>query len=43
MSAPGDDAPRAGEAFYAARGRYSPFRTCNGWAAEALGGADASS
>jgi uncharacterized protein (TIGR02117 family) len=33
------DAPRAGEAFYAARGRYSPFRTCNGWAAEALASA----
>jgi uncharacterized protein (TIGR02117 family) len=33
------DSPRAGEAFYAAHGRYSPFHTCNGWAAEALAAA----
>jgi len=33
------DSPRAGEAFYAARGRYSPWRTCNGWASEALAAA----
>ena len=25
-----------GEAFYAAKGRYSPWRTCNVWTAEAL-------
>jgi uncharacterized protein (TIGR02117 family) len=31
--------PRAGEAFYAAKGRYSPWRTCNVWASEALGAA----
>jgi uncharacterized protein (TIGR02117 family) len=30
------DAPRVGEAFYAAKGRYSPWRTCNAWASEAL-------
>jgi uncharacterized protein (TIGR02117 family) len=30
------DSPRAGEAFYAAKGRYSPWRTCNVWASEAL-------
>jgi uncharacterized protein (TIGR02117 family) len=28
--------PRPGEAFYAAKGRWSPWRTCNAWAAEAL-------
>jgi uncharacterized protein (TIGR02117 family) len=28
--------PRPGEAFYAAKGRYSPWRTCNAWASEAL-------
>lgn len=35
--------PRPGgtglEAYYLARGRYSPLRTCNQWAAEALGAA----
>jgi uncharacterized protein (TIGR02117 family) len=31
--------PRAGEAFYAAKGRYSPWRTCNVWASEALAAA----
>ncbi len=31
--------PRAGEAFYAAKGRYSPWRTCNAWASEALAAA----
>ena len=30
------DAPHAGEVFYAAKGRYSPWRTCNVWASEAL-------
>jgi uncharacterized protein (TIGR02117 family) len=28
--------PNPGEAFYAAKGRWSAWRTCNGWAAEAL-------
>ena len=31
--------PRAGEAFYAAKGRYSPWRTCNVWASQALAAA----
>lgn len=31
--------PRAGEAFYAAKGRYGPWRTCNVWASEALAAA----
>jgi uncharacterized protein (TIGR02117 family) len=35
------DSPRAGEAFYAAKGRYSPWRTCNVWASEALAKAGA--
>jgi uncharacterized protein (TIGR02117 family) len=30
------DSPRAGEAFYAAKGRYGPWRTCNVWASQAL-------
>lgn len=33
------DAPRAGEAFYAAKGRYSPWRTCNVWTSQALAAA----
>ena len=32
-------APRPGEAFYAAKGRYSPWRTCNQWTSEALAAA----
>ncbi len=32
-------APRVGEAFYAANGRYSPWRTCNQWTSEALAAA----
>jgi hypothetical protein len=31
--------PRACEAYYAAKGRYSPWRTCNVWASEALSAA----
>jgi hypothetical protein len=30
------ESPRPGEGFYAANGRYSPWRTCNVWASEAL-------
>lgn len=31
--------PRWGESFYAARGRYSPWRTCNVWTRDALAAA----
>jgi uncharacterized protein (TIGR02117 family) len=31
--------PRQNEGFYAANGRYSPWRTCNVWASEALASA----
>ncbi len=31
--------PRPGEAYFAAKGSYSPWRTCNVWASEALASA----
>jgi uncharacterized protein (TIGR02117 family) len=33
------ESPRWGEAYYAAKGRYSPWRTCNGWTAQAMAAA----